>query len=136
MSFSLSADEVFSSVTPTGVTPLMESNDAAVLEAQLSSDELVSNEDISHTHNIILAGREEQAELELQLTTTLDVVPFTFDLWGLFRKGAINLILPFINGVMLGFGEILAHEVGFKYGFVGARVHPARTRVQPKSRYI
>lgn len=35
---------------------------------------------------------------------------------------AINLFLPFVNGMMLGFGEILAHELGFKWGWVGARV--------------
>lgn len=35
---------------------------------------------------------------------------------------AINLFLPFINGMMLGFGEIFAHELGFKWGFTGARV--------------
>lgn len=35
---------------------------------------------------------------------------------------AINLFLPFVNGMMLGFGEILAHELGFKLGWAGARV--------------
>ncbi|CAN6621089.1 mitochondrial import protein 1 [Trichomonascus vanleenenianus] len=41
-------------------------------------------------------------------------------------RAVINLFLPFVNGMMLGFGEIFAHELGFKWGWVGARVHPLR----------
>lgn len=37
---------------------------------------------------------------------------------------SINLILPFINGLMLGFGEIIAHELGFHYNWFGANVSP------------
>ncbi|KAK9471676.1 outer membrane protein TOM13-domain-containing protein [Dipodascopsis tothii] len=43
---------------------------------------------------------------------------------GMLRTTLINLVLPFINGLMLGFGEILAHEVGFRWGWSGARVYP------------
>ncbi|KAI8148315.1 outer membrane protein TOM13-domain-containing protein [Fennellomyces sp. T-0311] len=39
-------------------------------------------------------------------------------LW-IVKSTAINLILPFFNGVMLGFGEILANELVFKYGWFG-----------------
>ncbi|KAI9495093.1 outer membrane protein TOM13-domain-containing protein [Zychaea mexicana] len=39
-------------------------------------------------------------------------------LWAL-KSTAINFILPFFNGVMLGFGEILANELVFKYGWFG-----------------
>lgn len=35
---------------------------------------------------------------------------------------AINCILPFINGMMLGFGEIFAHEIGYRWGWSAARV--------------
>jgi hypothetical protein len=42
----------------------------------------------------------------------------------LLRTAAINLILPFINGVMLGFGEIFAHELAFQWGWRGAKVLP------------
>lgn len=35
------------------------------------------------------------------------------------KSTAINFILPFFNGVMLGFGEILSNEVLFKYGWFG-----------------
>ncbi len=37
-------------------------------------------------------------------------------------RTAINLILPFINGMMLGFGEILAHEIGFRFNWSGSKV--------------
>lgn len=38
------------------------------------------------------------------------------------RTAAINLVLPFINGLMLGFGELFAHEVAFWLGWSGTRV--------------
>ncbi|EON70091.1 hypothetical protein W97_09357 [Coniosporium apollinis CBS 100218] len=43
--------------------------------------------------------------------------------WGLLRGAAINLLLPFINGLMLGFGELLAHEAAFRLGWSGTKVH-------------
>ncbi|KAI7860507.1 outer membrane protein TOM13-domain-containing protein [Circinella umbellata] len=39
-------------------------------------------------------------------------------LW-ILKSTAINFVLPFFNGVMLGFGEILANELVFKYGWFG-----------------
>lgn len=43
-------------------------------------------------------------------------------IWGLLRGAAINLLLPFINGLMLGFGELLAHETAFRLGWSGTKV--------------
>lgn len=43
-------------------------------------------------------------------------------IWGLLRGAAINLLLPFINGLMLGFGELLAHEAAFRLGWSGTKV--------------
>ncbi|KAI5839568.1 outer membrane protein TOM13-domain-containing protein [Morchella snyderi] len=42
----------------------------------------------------------------------------------LVRTAAINLVLPFINGLMLGFGELFAHELAFRWGWGGTRVFP------------
>lgn len=43
--------------------------------------------------------------------------------WGvIFWSCAINVFLPFVNGLMLGFGEIFAHELGFRWGWSAARV--------------
>ncbi|KAI8990867.1 outer membrane protein TOM13-domain-containing protein [Mycotypha africana] len=52
------------------------------------------------------------------------------------KATAINFILPFFNGVMLGFGEIFANEFMYKYGWFGFSrpalgingVHPNATR--------
>ena len=120
----------------------------------LSSDELVSAEDMDNLHAIISNSHlEEDEEQSLEERLQRDQLEFSqaekdtfeeidaeylpydltnsnvvarFSLWDVFRKGAINLVLPFINGIMLGFGEILAHEIGFHYGFFGARVQPVR----------
>lgn len=46
--------------------------------------------------------------------------PPTF--WGLVRGAAINLLLPFVNGLMLGFGELVANEVAFRFGWSGTKV--------------
>ncbi len=43
-------------------------------------------------------------------------------LWSLCRGAAINLLLPFVNGMMLGFGELFAHEFAFRLGWSGTRV--------------
>lgn len=42
--------------------------------------------------------------------------------WSLLRGAAINLFLPFINGMMLGFGELFAHEWAFRLGWGGTKV--------------
>lgn len=43
-------------------------------------------------------------------------------IWGLLRGAGINLVLPFINGLMLGFGELFAHEIAFRLGWAGTKV--------------
>lgn len=45
--------------------------------------------------------------------------------WSMLRGVAINLLLPFINGMMLGFGELFAHEAAFRLGWGGTRVSNA-----------
>ena len=42
--------------------------------------------------------------------------------WGLLRGAAINLLLPFINGLMLGFGELVANEAAYRLGWSGTKV--------------
>ncbi|KAL9949688.1 hypothetical protein D7B24_006762 [Verticillium nonalfalfae] len=48
--------------------------------------------------------------------------------WSLLRGAAINLFLPFINGMMLGFGELFAHEAAFRLGWGGTKVFPTTRR--------
>lgn len=46
--------------------------------------------------------------------------PPTF--WSILRGAAINLLLPFVNGLMLGFGELVAHEAAWRLGWGGTKV--------------
>jgi hypothetical protein len=43
-------------------------------------------------------------------------------IWGLLRGAVINLFLPFVNGLMLGFGELVANEAAFRLGWSGTKV--------------
>lgn len=104
------------------IDELTESNDLVVLEEQLSPDEVILNADIINTERLI----EESRSLE-------EKPSYAIDIFGILKKAAINLVLPFINGMMLGFGEILAHEIGFRYNWIGARVEPPRRMVQKKN---
>ncbi|PIA91953.1 Mitochondrial import protein 1 [Cercospora beticola] len=49
--------------------------------------------------------------------------PPTF--WSILRGAAINLLLPFVNGLMLGFGELFAHEAAFRLGWSGTKIFPS-----------
>ncbi|EJP63192.1 mitochondrial import protein [Beauveria bassiana ARSEF 2860] len=49
-------------------------------------------------------------------------------IWSLLRGTAINILLPFINGMMLGFGELFAHEAAFRLGWGGTKVFPVSRR--------
>ncbi|KAK6352625.1 hypothetical protein TWF730_009444 [Orbilia blumenaviensis] len=44
------------------------------------------------------------------------------------RSAAINLFLPFVNGLMLGFGELFAHEIAFRLGWSRTNVFPLSRR--------
>ncbi|KAI1340741.1 outer membrane protein TOM13-domain-containing protein [Xylariaceae sp. FL0016] len=48
--------------------------------------------------------------------------------WSMLRGAAINLLLPFVNGMMLGFGELFAHEAAFRLGWGGTKVFPLSRR--------
>ncbi|KAI1943651.1 hypothetical protein LOZ66_000235 [Ophidiomyces ophidiicola] len=45
------------------------------------------------------------------------IVYQTPTIWRFLRAAAINLFLPFVNGLMLGFGELFAHEAAFRLGW-------------------
>ncbi|ORX51185.1 hypothetical protein DM01DRAFT_261650 [Hesseltinella vesiculosa] len=40
-------------------------------------------------------------------------------LLNILKSTTINFLLPFVNGIMLGFGEIFANEMVIKYGWFG-----------------
>ncbi|KAK3639178.1 hypothetical protein LTR56_008769 [Elasticomyces elasticus] len=45
-------------------------------------------------------------------------------IWSILRGAAINLLLPFVNGLMLGFGELFAHEAAWRLGWGGTKIFP------------
>ncbi|XXZ98459.1 hypothetical protein QA089_000957 [Meyerozyma guilliermondii] len=109
----------------TEVDELTQLNDLAILRGQMSTDDVVNDEDIVHTEMLIDSDRAASDSYT------------NGGFWTIFRRASINIILPFINGMMLGFGEILAHEIGFRYNWLGARVQPARRmRQKEESRYL
>ncbi|CUS21918.1 LAQU0S04e03818g1_1 [Lachancea quebecensis] len=47
---------------------------------------------------------------------------------------SVNLILPFFNGLMLGFGELIAHEISWKFNWfrrsnLGYRIYPESRKI-------
>ncbi|KAK6460051.1 outer membrane protein TOM13-domain-containing protein [Scheffersomyces coipomensis] len=123
---------------PAGVDALTESNDLTVLETQMSSDEIVNDSDILKIEELIKQSKqdeqdEEEVDYEVEETSNQNKVVVSFNILDILIKGSINLVLPFINGMMLGFGEILAHEIGFRYNWFGARVTPPR-RMEARAR--
>ncbi|MCJ1448160.1 MAG: hypothetical protein MMC23_008674 [Stictis urceolatum] len=52
-------------------------------------------------------------------------------IWGLLRGAAINLFLPFVNGLMLGFGELFAHEAAYRLGWAQTKVFPSGRSSRP-----
>lgn len=104
---------------------LNEGSDGGVIVNADISDTV--DRDIQEGQEII--GDEEDEEQPYPEQRRLSFWPYFI---GIVRKSAINLVLPFINGMMLGFGEILAHEIGFHYHWHGAKVEPPRRLAQRK----
>lgn len=102
---------------------IAEAEQIAMLTELSSPEEILTEEDIINTEKIIEDGTVQQED---------EYLPMTLSIWSLLKKSAINVFLPFINGMMLGFGEILAHEIGFHYNWMGARVQPPRRMNQRK----
>lgn len=126
-------DEEEQGEVPPDVDELHEKNDLTVLGSQLSSDEVVTGSGILNVEKLINESRlvqddeeEEQEQEDSDYESQVHDTTLTINIWEIVKRGAINLVLPFINGMMLGFGEILAHEIGFRYNWAGAKVEPPR----------
>ncbi|AMD21924.1 HFR069Wp [Eremothecium sinecaudum] len=48
---------------------------------------------------------------------------------------SINLLVPFLNGLMLGFGELLAHEISWKFTWFN-RERNSGYRIYPETRKL
>ncbi|KAH6658728.1 outer membrane protein TOM13-domain-containing protein [Truncatella angustata] len=74
------------------------------------------------------AGEEVSPSPESSSSSTPLILYKPPTMWGLIRGAAINLFLPFVNGMMLGFGELFAHEAAFRLGWSGTKVFPLSRR--------
>ncbi|OAA65913.1 Outer membrane protein, MIM1/TOM13, mitochondrial [Niveomyces insectorum RCEF 264] len=84
-----------------------------------------------HSDSEQYSGADEQSTSASPLSSSPDRPVILYrppTLWSLFRGAAINLLLPFINGMMMGFGELFAHEFAFRLGWGGTRVFPSSRR--------
>ncbi|CDR47716.1 CYFA0S36e00760g1_1 [Cyberlindnera fabianii] len=95
--------------------------DIAVAAEEFAEDSLATNREQVATDETRLDDFEEPSDPSTPSTKTVSSTG-GFALGALLASLSINLFLPFINGLMLGFGEIIAHEIGFHYNWVGARV--------------
>jgi len=69
------------------------------------------------------SGNDELSPSPPSSSTSPPLILYTPpNVWGILRGAAINLLLPFVNGLMLGFGELFAHEAAFRLGWGGTKV--------------
>lgn len=111
-------------VSPSAVEGKMES----LGQSGVLSDADVSSLGDEMAHKAVTIEDQDQHQTQsIDESDLEEVLPYTrINMWEVVNKSAINLVLPFINGFMLGWGEILAHEVGFRYQWFGAKVNPPR----------
>ncbi|OQO15323.1 hypothetical protein B0A48_00706 [Cryoendolithus antarcticus] len=87
-------------------------------ESQMTFPSDSENYDANHSN-------QTSSEDDVPSTSSSPMIlysPPTF--WSIARGAAINVLLPFINGLMLGFGELFAHEAAWRLGWGGTRVFP------------
>lgn len=75
------------------------------------------NYDANHSN---LPSSDSEEQTSSSSSPLILYSPPTF--WSILRGAAINIFLPFVNGLMLGFGELFAHEAAFRLGWGGTRV--------------
>lgn len=117
------------------------SSNEIVVVGSLSSS-MIDVSDVRRTEALISESRllqqEEDKSRAIDNIRHGDVhtLEFSLNIWDILKKSAVNIFLPFVNGMMLGFGEILAHEIGFRYNWIGAKVQPARRMRSRESKFL
>lgn len=95
----------------------------SVLHYTMAADPLAESGVTMHSDSEqYSAGEEASTSPESTSSSTPMILYQPPTLWGLIRGTAINLLLPFVNGMMLGFGELFAHEAAFRLGWGGTKV--------------
>lgn len=108
-SFEEALNSASDALSPKSGDIIQDSPTTNILEASSSDADALDEESVS-----LSAESDESTEL----FDTIHVSTF----FSFLAKCGVNLVLPFINGVMLGFGEIFAHEFAYKHHWIGARV--------------
>jgi hypothetical protein len=117
-----SSQELFNlTSTPSGSQLLTTANmDLSESQTTFPSDSEVydANYDANHSNS-----QDSEEQTSHSSSPLILYSPPTF--LSILRGAAINLVLPFVNGLMLGFGELFAHEAAFRLGWGGTRVRNA-----------
>ena len=108
-SFEEALNSASDALSPKSGDIIQDSAAANILEASSSDADALDEENVSLS---------AESDGSTELFDTIHVSTFFSSL----AKCGVNLVLPFINGVMLGFGEIFAHEFAYKHHWIGARV--------------
>lgn len=104
----------------------------------ITTTDAIGSANVNTRDNIPLADASASADTNIEFNTQdTDNAPVeeeNFDvslskLGSFILKASINLLLPFINGMMMGFGEIFAHELCFRHQWQFARVQPPRRMI-------
>lgn len=91
-------------------------------EEESEQDETNDNELNKEAEALLNLAQSSSSQPENKALIVASAQPTVPSVKDILISGAINFVLPFINGMMLGFGEIFAHELGFRWGWSAARV--------------
>ncbi|KZZ87075.1 Outer membrane protein, MIM1/TOM13, mitochondrial [Ascosphaera apis ARSEF 7405] len=98
--------------------------------APSNRDELSSD---SENYDIRADG-DGEAPHHMTESSEGSVVPYQqSSSWNILRRCLINLFLPFVNGLMLGFGELFAHEAAYRIGWSNTKIFPVHRRTAVSS---
>ncbi|CAI4051314.1 hypothetical protein N7582_005169 [Saccharomyces uvarum] len=77
---------------------------------------------------------QDKRDMEVQRTPDSDEGRLVQGLVSFMGSCSINLLLPFLNGMMLGFGELFAHELCWRFNWFNRR--NKGYKVYPESRKV
>lgn len=104
---------------------VLQAQSSVIGNSNMSQDEIETNDEF--LSDLLSDSQEDPPNNdEISLPSSISSSPLlkyrTPSLWRLLSGAAINLLLPFINGLMLGFGELFAHEAAYRLGWGGTKV--------------
>ncbi|CAD1781845.1 similar to Saccharomyces cerevisiae YOL026C MIM1 Mitochondrial outer membrane protein [Maudiozyma barnettii] len=98
------------------------------LKRAMNNNSFVEEEENGDSDNQIVE-QEKDSQVSLTDSTMSDLTRIT----RILVSSSVNLLLPFINGMMLGFGELVAHELCWRYNWFDRR-NVVAFKIFPESR--